>query len=58
MYDRSCALWSLVYNVLRALPKAKNSRGRDMKASLFWGAHQRFYRQMLIASKVGRRGGR
>ncbi|GLC46902.1 hypothetical protein PLESTB_001282200 [Pleodorina starrii] len=54
MYDRSCSLWSLVYNVLRALPKAKNARGRDMKASLFWGAHQRFYRQMLIASKVRR----
>ncbi|GFR48740.1 hypothetical protein Agub_g10698, partial [Astrephomene gubernaculifera] len=54
MYDRSCALWSLVYNVMRALPKTKNRSGRDMKASLFWGAHQRFYRQMLIASKVRR----
>ncbi|GIL64960.1 hypothetical protein Vafri_18816 [Volvox africanus] len=54
MYDRACALWSLVHNVLRALPKAKNLRGRDVKSGLFWGAHQRFFRQMLIASKVRR----
>ncbi|GIM01409.1 hypothetical protein Vretimale_6229 [Volvox reticuliferus] len=54
MYDRACAIWSLVHNVMRALPKAKNVRGRDVKSGLFWGAHQRFFRQMLIASKVRR----
>ncbi|KAG2496515.1 hypothetical protein HYH03_005339 [Edaphochlamys debaryana] len=54
MYDRSCLMWSLVYNVLRALPRAKNRQGRDIKGGLFWSAHQRFYRQMLMASKVKR----
>ena len=55
MYDRSCRLWGLLWNVMRQLPRAaaKNRGGRDSKAALFWSAHQRFYRQMLIASKVG-----
>ncbi|GFR48198.1 hypothetical protein Agub_g10015, partial [Astrephomene gubernaculifera] len=55
MYDRSCSLWALIYNVMRQVkPKSKGKGSRDKRASLFWGAHQRFYRQMLIASKVRR----
>jgi hypothetical protein len=56
MYDRAVDAWSLLAAVLRQLPRPGG--GRDMKASLFWSAHQRFFRQMLIASKAGRRAGR
>lgn len=57
MYDRSTQFWTLLFNILKKLPvdgQAPGTRGtrRDMKKSLFWAAHQRFYRQMLIASKV------
>ncbi len=56
MYDRSAIMWSLIYNVMRALPKSQSKR--DVKVGLFWSAHQRFYRQMLMAAKVRRGWGR
>jgi hypothetical protein len=45
MYDRSCAFWNLLINLLRQLPGGR-------RKGLLWAAHQRFYRQMLMASKV------
>ncbi len=53
MYDRSCFFWSLLLSLLMALPKA--GRGpRDIRQGLFWSAHQRFFKCLLIASKVRR----
>ncbi|MEW5304646.1 MAG: hypothetical protein WDW36_007243 [Sanguina aurantia] len=57
MYDRSTQFWTLLFNILKKLPKdvvkgRDGKAGRDVKKSLIWAAHQRFYRQMLIASKV------
>lgn len=56
MYDRSTQFWTLLLNILKKLPVDGNGQmagpRRDIKKGLFWGAHQRFYRQMLIASKV------
>lgn len=50
MYNRSSTMWNLIFNVMRNLPKSQ--KGRDVKVGLFWSAHQRFYRQMLMAAKV------
>ena len=33
--------------------KAKGRVRGNIKMALFWSAHQRFYRQMLMAAKVG-----
>lgn len=52
MYNRSTMLWSLLHNVLKHMPK--KGRGRDARQGLFWSAHQRFYKCMLMASKVRR----
>ena len=47
MYNRSCQFWHLLYQILKAFPKpGKKTMG------LFYGAQQRFYRQMLMAAKV------
>jgi hypothetical protein len=47
MYERSAGFWTLLYQVmLRVGSNNKYWRGQ------FWGAHQRFYRSMLMASKV------
>ena len=48
MYDRSCEFWHLLYSIVRILP----NKPKRM-ASLFFSAQQRFYRQMLMAAKVG-----
>ena len=45
MYDRAVMIWALLYKVM-ATVGAKRWRG------LYWGAHQRFYRSMLMATKV------
>lgn len=61
MYDRSTLLWQLLFKVLTRLKAAESQGGgggggkgkaRDLKGGLFWAAHQRFYRQMLMAAKV------
>lgn len=45
MYDRSTILWENIFSVMKAL---------SMKrwAARFWGAHQRFFKSMLMAGKV------
>eukprot|EP00967_Tisochrysis_lutea_P068773 scaffold90207_cov22-Tisochrysis_lutea.AAC.1 len=50
LYDRSTQYWSLLLSVLNCLPKPMG--GRDMRKGLFWAAHQRFYKGLLIAAKV------
>jgi hypothetical protein len=65
MYDRSVQFWTMLFEILVALPPPppppkkrgggeSSGRGRDIKKSLFWGAHQRFFRQMLLGGKVKR----
>jgi hypothetical protein len=51
LYDRSTQFWMLLLSVLKSLPRA-GSKGRDMRLGLYWGAHQRFYKGLLIAAKV------
>ena len=45
MYDRSTELWTLIYSVVK---------GFAMKrwGARYWGAHQRFFKSMLMAGKV------
>lgn len=59
MYDRSTQFWSLLLSVLKSLPPLKTGgkgKGRDMRGGLYWAAHQRFYKGLLIAAKVRVRG--
>ncbi|KAF5829652.1 hypothetical protein DUNSADRAFT_15693 [Dunaliella salina] len=49
LYDRSTQYWSLLLSVLNCLPRPQ---GRDSRKGLFWAAHQRFYKGLLIAAKV------
>ncbi|KAH7622457.1 putative Protein FORGETTER 1 [Nannochloris sp. 'desiccata'] len=46
MYERSTYFWTLLYQVMKHVATNKHWQGQ------FWGAHQRFYRSMLMASKV------
>ena len=46
MYDRSCMVWEVVFKVANGMGKGRR------KASVYWGAHQRFFRSMLMAGKV------
>jgi hypothetical protein len=49
MYDRAVDFWNILTEVLMEMHPEKmcgNFRG------IFWAAHQRFFRQMLIAAKV------
>ena len=55
MYDRATRFWSLLLSVLEAMPF--NGHGRDVRKGLFWSAHQRFFKGLLIASKVQDAGG-
>jgi hypothetical protein len=48
MYDRAVDFWNIITEVLVKLQPA-NQRFW----TVFWGAHQRFFRQMLMAAKVG-----
>ena len=53
MYDRSTDLWKLVLSLFRRLNKSwHGTKKRKRVMAQFWGAHQRFYRQMLMAGKV------
>ncbi|KAI7841339.1 hypothetical protein COHA_004957 [Chlorella ohadii] len=44
-YNASVALWSLVWRVVGPLTTAR-------KAGVYWGAHQRYFRQQVMAGKV------
>jgi hypothetical protein len=50
MYDRSVLFMAFVWSVLHAIC-APGGAHRFMTAQ-YWSAHQRFFRQMLMASKV------
>ncbi len=50
LYDRACMIWNLLGNILAQLPGGRG--GRDFRVSLFWSAHQRFYKCLLMAAKV------
>ena len=45
MYDRSVMVWDLLYRIMGAV-------GGKRWTTQYWGAHQRFYRSMLMAGKV------
>ena len=55
MYDRTCSFWFLLLRVFEAV---YHNIGEDKKARLrmgqFWGAHQRCFRQLILAAKVPR----
>ncbi|PSC70731.1 strawberry notch [Micractinium conductrix] len=46
MYDRASMMWTLMWRCVQAHPKMRKLQGT------FWSAHQRFFKQMLIAAKV------
>jgi len=60
MYDRATMVWMLVMRVMEAVymissknPNEKNPRKASARwKALFWAAHQRFFRSMLMAGKV------
>lgn len=45
-YDRACNFWSLLWDIVKRHPALKTLQ------ALFWGSHQRFFKQMLMAAKV------
>lgn len=49
-YNVSTALWGLLTRLVGVLHSAKGS-GRT--TGVHWGAHQRFFRSMCMAGKVG-----
>lgn len=51
MYDRSAALWQLLFAVLGNIPIELKRHKRRM--SIFWAGHQRFFKQLIMACKVG-----
>eukprot|EP00854_Cymbomonas_tetramitiformis_P015604 gene15604-18499_t len=51
MYNRSCDFWRLLLKVFDAAGEMSGRR-KKVKMAQFWGTHQRFYRMMLMASKV------
>ena len=58
MYDRSSEFWQMLLNVFRVVEAARSGdmqkvhKNAAMKWAQFWGAHQRFFRQMLLSAKV------
>lgn len=62
MYDRAVMMWDMLWRVVNTVQsmEAANMRlmglkgkgtGRFLKGQ-FWGAHQRFFKQMLMAAKI------
>eukprot|EP00899_Mesostigma_viride_P020862 jgi/Mesvir1/28778/Mv09258-RA.2 len=61
-YDRSCQLWMLIGRIIKELSDPpqdkdedkgrKKGRKKGRAMAQFWGAHQRFFRSMLVAAKV------
>ena len=49
MYDRACEMWQLVYRVLCVV---MGGPSRHQVWRMYWSSHQRFFKQMLMASKV------
>ena len=56
MYDRAATFWQMIILVITSLQdmglfRGRRNRSRILNAQM-WGAHMRFFRQMLMASKV------
>lgn len=49
-------VWALLLRLLNQLPKSTKGK-RDVRKSVFWASHQRFFKTMLIAAKVGHHAG-
>lgn len=45
MYDRSTELWTILYTIVKNF-------GMKRWSARYWGAHQRFFKSMLMAGKV------
>ena len=58
MYDRAATFWQMIILMITSLQDMGMYRGRRNRARILnaqlWGAHMRFFRQMLMASKVSR----
>ena len=50
-YDRAASLWQLLIALLENIPIELSRHKR--RGALLWGAHQRFFRLMVMATKVG-----
>ena len=50
IYDRSVKLWIKIKAYMQNVEKLIENKSRSMTA--YWGAHQRFFRYLCIASKV------
>ncbi len=56
MYDRAATFWQMIILVITSLQDMGLFTGRRNRSKILnaqmWGAHMRFFRQMLMASKV------
>ena len=54
MYNRAAEAWQIVLqNIDKALEVTNaGSRGRGVAFTKFWGDHQRFFRQLIVAFKI------
>lgn len=50
VYDEAALLWQRVFRALEEARKVTKASKRLM--SMYWGAHQRFFKQLIIAFKV------
>ena len=52
MYDRAADFWHLLLRVWDRIQKEAKGVRRSHGLSAYWGAHQRFFRQLLASAKV------
>ncbi len=55
MYDRSAEFWQMLAQVFMQAEAGQGLHAKSksrFKYAQFWGAHQRFFRQMLLSAKV------
>jgi len=52
MYARATEVWQLLFEVVRLTTGSMQNKRRNIVTKLFWSAHQRFFKLMLMASKV------
>lgn len=51
-YDRAAEFWQLLWAVVSQLVAHMGRKERAVRTAQFWGSHQRFFRMLLMASKV------
>ena len=54
-YDRAALFWQMLHNVIREVLTRSDVPSGTRKgrwSSVFWGAHQRFFRQLLMHAKL------